>query len=113
MFRRFIVASIRIHTAADGSTYKVQVRIKGFPPRYATFDRKTDAKRWAIEAEAALHSGRTPKLSDLRKHTVRDLCDRYLTDILPTKSNTPQRDQKHLLVWWKDRIGSIPLSVSN
>jgi hypothetical protein len=32
--------------------YRVQIRRRGFPPVTATFERKTDADKWARETEA-------------------------------------------------------------
>jgi hypothetical protein len=53
-----VVANIQERKSKDGKTsYRVQVRLKGFPPQTATFERKTDAKRWVLETEAAIREG--------------------------------------------------------
>jgi len=52
------VATIRERKKADGSiAYQAQIRLKGFAPQNATFDRKTDAKRWIQQTEAAIREG--------------------------------------------------------
>lgn len=49
------MASIRQRTNAEGeSTYHVQVRLKGHPTETATFERLTDARKWAQSTEAAI-----------------------------------------------------------
>ena len=48
------MATIRGRLKADGSeVWEVQVRIRGFEPRTASFKRKTDAKQWAAIAKRA------------------------------------------------------------
>ena len=42
------MATIEKRTSDDGkASYRVKVRIKGFPVQSATFERKTDAAKWA------------------------------------------------------------------
>ena len=45
-------------TKSGKPVYRVKIRIKGFPPETASFQRKTDAVRWAKETEAAILQGR-------------------------------------------------------
>ena len=46
------MANIRTRTDKDGKTYyTVQVRLKGYPPQTASFDRLTDARKWAASTE--------------------------------------------------------------
>lgn len=90
-------------------TYRVQVRIKGVPTQRATFLRKTDAKMWAQQTEAAIREGRHFKTTESKKHTVGEMIDRYMRDVLPTKEKCIQR-QGAQLIWWKRQIGSTLLS---
>lgn len=42
------MAHIEERMTEDGKIkFRVQIRLKGFPQQTETFDRKTDAKRWA------------------------------------------------------------------
>jgi hypothetical protein len=48
------MAYIQERTTEDGKThFRVQIRLKGYPITSATFERKTDAKQWAQQTEAA------------------------------------------------------------
>ncbi len=85
--------------------YRVMVRIKGADPQQATFERKTDAKLWAQQTEAAIREGRHFKTAEAKKHTLGDLVDRYIRDVLPNKKKCIQRQGTQLL-WWKEQIGS-------
>jgi integrase len=105
------MASIRKLTNKDGSTsYRVDVRLKGFPPQRATFKRLTDAKKWAGQTEAAIREHRYFKTAEARKHTFGDLVDRYLKNVLPMKSASAQQNQKAQIKWWKEQIGHYTLA---
>ena len=42
------MATIETRVSDDGKTrYRVRIRLKGYPEQTATFERKTDAKKWA------------------------------------------------------------------
>jgi integrase len=89
--------------------HSVQIRIKGAPPQYASFKRKTDADRWIQQTEAAIREGRHFKTTEAKKHTLGQLIDRYMSDVLPTKKKCEQRQGAQLL-WWKKQLGSYLLS---
>ena len=100
------MATITERKGKDGkNVYRVQVRMKGHPVETATFPRKTDAKKWAQDIESAIRDGRHFKTTEAKKHTLEDLIDRYIRDVLPTKSEASQRIQKPQLEWWKAQIG--------
>ncbi len=104
------MATIETRPNADGTTgYRAKVRLKGFPSESATFERKTDAKEWAKQTEANMRQGRHFKTAEAKKHTVRELIDRYLREI---EKKNPKRfvDVKSLLEWWKGEIGVYLLS---
>ncbi len=90
--------------------YRVRVRLKGQPTERATFDRLTDARKWAASIESSIREGRHFKTAEAKKHTLGEIVDRYLRDVLPTKSDSMQRDQWTQLGWWKDKIGNHLLS---
>jgi integrase len=104
------MASIRKRSNKDGSTsYRVDVRLKGFPPQRATFVRLTDAKNWGKNTESAIKEGRYFKTAEAQKHTLGELIDRYIRDVLPTKPNEGGA-QKQQLEWFKDEIGAYTLA---
>jgi len=101
--------SIRKRTNKDGSlSYRVDVRLKGFPPQRATFTRLTDAKKWGQQTEVAIRENRYFKTAESRKHTLTDLIDRYITDVIPTKPGWA-KVQKSQLIWWKEKLGDYVL----
>lgn len=104
------MASIRKRSNKDGSaSYRVDVRLKGFLPQRATFKRLTDAKKWAGQTEAAIREGRYFKTAEAQKHTMADLIDRYIRDVLPTKPKQIN-SQKAQLEWFKQQIGEYTLA---
>ncbi|NOT10992.1 MAG: site-specific integrase [Methylococcaceae bacterium] len=104
------MANIRTRTDKSGKTYHtVQIRLKGYPPQTASFNRLTDARKWAQLTEAAIKEGRHFKTTEAKKHTVSDLIDRYVAEVLPTKPKK-SADRKHQLAWWRDKIGAYLLS---
>ncbi len=104
------MASIDKRISDSGEiSYKVRVRLKGYPTQTATFKRLTDAKRWAQQTEAAIREGRHFKTSEAKKHTLGDLIDRYTRDVLPTKPKS-QKKQESQLEWWKDKLGAYTLA---
>ena len=104
------MASIVKRTAQDGSvSYRVQVRIKGFPSQSATFARLTDAKRWEKETEVAIHDGKYFKTAEAKKHSFAKMIDRYIKEVLPLKPKSIAA-QKNQLHWWKEQLGDHLLS---
>ena len=100
------MASIQKRTTSDGeTTYRVRVRIKGYPLQTATFSRLTDAKRWAQHTEAAIREGRHFKTAEAKRHTLADLIDRYIRDTLSKKPGRAIKDQTPHLEWWRSQIG--------
>jgi len=104
------MATIQKRTSKDGViSFRVQVRLKGHPMQTATFSRKTDARKWAAQTESAIREGRHFKTTQARCHTLGDLIDRYLRDVMPSKPKQ-KSDQTQQLLWWKAEIGSHVLA---
>ncbi len=105
------MASIQKRTNKDNSTsYRVEVRLKGFPPQRATFKRLTDAKRWASATESAIRERRYFKTAEASKHTFSNLTERYVSDVLPLKPLKAAKLQKSQLHWWEARLGHYSLA---
>src|SRR5688500_14668848 len=99
------MANIEKRTSGDKRiAYRVKVRLKGFPVQSATFERLTDARRWAQDTESAVRNGRHFKTSEAKRHTLGELIDRYIKTVLPTKPKSKAK-QTAQLEWWKEQIG--------
>ena len=91
------MASIQKRSRKDGTTtYRVQVRVKGYPAERATFKRLTDAKQWAKNIESAMAEGRHFKTRESQKHTLADMVDRYFSDVLPTMKKAEAQERSML-----------------
>lgn len=70
------MATIEKRTTSDSkTTYRVKVRVKGFAPESASFDRLTDAKDWSKKIESDMKAGR--HFGQSKRHTFNDLADEY------------------------------------
>lgn len=104
------MAVIQERKSADGKVkYRALVRLKGHPPQSATFDRKTDAKKWAQDTESAIRNNRHFKSAEAKKHTVAELIERYSSQVLPNKPKNEKNQRTHLH-WWKEQIGYYMLA---
>jgi hypothetical protein len=90
-------------------SYQAKVRVRGYPPVTATFDRKTDAARWAQRTEAEMREGKYFPNAKAKKHTIPDLIDRYLENLKATKRRRHD-EVLHLLNWWKVELQHIVLA---
>jgi integrase len=91
-----------------GVRWKAVIRRRGYPPTSETFDRKTDAAKWARGVEAKIEAGKFQDQSQARRHTVGDLIDRYIAEIIPQKK--AGEDQIFQLRQWKTELGLLRLS---
>jgi integrase len=103
------MASITKYEGKKGITYKVTIRMKGYPTQTETFKRQTDAKRWAADTESAISQGKHFKTIEAKKHTMEELINRYIKTELPKKPKTAA-GQKPQLEWWKKEIGCRTLA---
>jgi integrase len=79
--------------------WQAQVRRRGVPPRAKSFDRRSDAERWAREIES--EADRSGWVSDTRlaeKTTLGELLTRYCAEVTPTKKSASSE---------KARIGAL------
>lgn len=106
------MATITERLASDGAkTYRVEVRLKGYPRQTASFARLTDARRWASATESAIREGRYFGTVEGKRHSLADAIDRYARDVLPTKKAATQAPQRRQLEWWKSQLGALSLDA--
>jgi hypothetical protein len=61
--------------------------------------------KWVQVTEAAILEGGHLPTTEAKRHTLADLIDRYLTDVLPHKSQSSMYMQTLQLRWWRVRLG--------
>ena len=105
------MGSFKVRKDKNGKivSYNAQVRLKGHRTEYASFKKKTDMDRLFQDIESAIREKRHFKTTEAKKHTLGELIDRYIRDILPTKKKS-ERKQTAQLTWWKQQIGYHLLS---
>ena len=104
------MASIERRDTGEGVTYRVKVRIKGHPAQSASFERLTDARRWAQSTEAAIRERRFFKTRESQRRTLAELVDRYIRDVIPEKGRWAASDQIRQLAWWRAKLGPLSLA---
>jgi len=92
------------------TSYRVQVRRKGAPSQSASFQTLAEARKWAKIREGAVLEGRRFPSTAAKRHTVSDLVDRYISDVLPGKRPSTAYNQRYQLRWWKAHLGHYALA---
>lgn len=70
------MATIEKRVTSDGKTsYRVKVRLRGFAPESASFDKLTEARHWAAQTEADMKAGRY--FGQSKRHTFADVLKEY------------------------------------
>jgi integrase len=104
------MATIEPRLNADGATtYRVKVRLKGHPVQHASFERRTDARRWAQSTESAIREGRHFKTTESKKRTLADAIKKYRDEVMPHKPGC-SRSQPYQLDWWEAQVGAYTLA---
>lgn len=81
-----------------GNRYHVQIRIKGYEPTTASFERQSDAKEWAAKTETELRAGKY--FGQSKKRTFNELAEDYL----------PHAKDLKRLEYWQGVFGHIRLA---
>ena len=104
------MAQIRERVKKNGKkSFLVRIRMKGEPEAAASFERLTDARLWAQHTESAIREGRYTVTAEAQKHTLGDLAERYIRDVLPRKPKI-RKEYSSQLNWWVKQIGAVLLS---
>ncbi len=97
------MASIEKRKLDDGTTsYRVKVRLKGYPPESATFERLTDAREWVKKTEADMKARR--HFGESKRHTLNELIDSYEKST-KHKELKSGKEMRARLDWWRKQYG--------
>jgi integrase len=76
------------------------------------FAKEREALQWSAKTELDMREGRWSKAEKAKAHTVAEVIDRYLAEVLPVKSDRVRfkKMQAAQLKWWRAKIGDCTLS---
>lgn len=100
------MASIR----RRGEKWQARVLRSGFPPESKSFANRQDAERWARSIESAMDKGSYVSRSEAESKTLKDILERYVTDVLPTKRGEIQ-DAIRLRAMCRTRLAKLSMAA--
>jgi integrase len=104
------VASILKRLGPKGkSVWQAQVRKKGYPPQIKTFDRKTDAERWAKMVEHQMEAALWKDAKEASRVTLSEALERYLAGVTTRKRPATQAREKLSARHLKEAMGRLSL----
>jgi len=98
----------RISPLTNKASWRARIRQKGLPDLTKSFTRKTDAKQWADQTEAAIVRGRFIPTMKAQRYSLKDVLELYEPEILEDLKD-PYNRLRHLTSWRKE-LGELPLS---
>lgn len=101
------MATIQKRTTSKGTSYRVMVRLKGYPPETATFERLTDARAWATTTEGNMKNGR--HFGESKRHIFSELVKAYSTKTAPHLKSW--KDRERHLAYWVDALEDCQLDA--
>lgn len=107
------MATIRKRVGSKGGKKTVHwqavVRRGDHRPQYKSFDTKAEADAWATGLENAINRDEYVPSPEGRKHTVRDLLERYRKSEVPKKRDA--RNEKRYLDFWIAELGDYKIAT--
>ena len=95
--------TIERRVSPDGVVrYRARVRLNGARTVSKTFQRKTDAQKWAQKTEVEIRQDQYAFTPMSRRKTLGDLIDRYIEEVLPRKPKTAPFQKRQLEVWRRE-----------
>ncbi len=91
-----ILATIFERTNDRGQVigYQAKVRRRGYPSQSKTFNRKTDAERWARKIEREMDDGEFVDRTAAHQTTLVELINKYLKEVTPGYKGAAQERQR-------------------
>ena len=91
--------------------WQAKIRRTGFPDQSKSFDKKSDAERWARALEREMDIGAFIKRDDSERTTFKVAAERYKKEILPTKRSIQQAQSVIKLL--SEHFGKFSLASIN
>ena len=103
------MSSIYKRKHKHGTTYRCQVRRKGFKTIMKTFHTKSEAKKWGRAMERELDQGHYIDLSEANRLTLADLFKRYLREDKHKRIKSWRMHEFRIAILLKDTISDTNL----
>ena len=105
------MATIQKREGKKGPSYRVMVRMKGFPDQVRTFKRLTDAKQWAQETETGIRKGEFKNVvRTAANKTLQDVIDRFRKEVFIHRAETTKRAEASFVAHWERELGGYALA---
>jgi integrase len=105
------MATIQKREGKKGPSYRVMVRMKGFPMQVKTFKRLTDAKQWAQDTESGIRKGEVKNVvRTAATKTLQDVIDRFRKEVFIHRAESTKRAEGSFLAYWEKALGSYALA---
>lgn len=105
------MATIQKREGKKGPSYRVMVRMKGFPDQVRTFKRLTDAKQWASDTESGIRKGEFKNVvRTAASKTLQDVIDRFRKEVFVHRAESTKRAEGSFLAYWEKTLGQYSLA---
>jgi len=105
------MSGIQVRKSKDGKKrFRVRIRHRGQQPVSKTFERLTDAKRWAQQMEVKIRERRYFGIREAQRRTVNEVIDRYEREMLPHLNPKDRGTRPSHLNWWRKKLGHLFLA---
>ena len=96
-------------SSKNETSYRVKIRILGYPPVNKTFSTMTLAKKWAKKTETEIEEGKYFPATKHKSKTLNDLINAYVAHV---GLDNPRRlnELRPIMDWWKQELGYRLLS---
>jgi integrase len=91
------------------AVWQAQVRKRGYPAQIKTFDRKTDAQKWAKKIEHQMEAGLWKDSKEANQITLAQALERYLGTVTPRKRPKTQASENLSASYLKESMGRLSL----
>lgn len=85
------MATVKARKRNKGTVYRAEVRVKGYPRLSQTFDRQSEAMRWAEDTEKALRNGGYVGNAPQNDMLFDDALNKYLAETSSKKAGSTHR----------------------
>jgi integrase len=85
------MATVKARKRNKGTVYRAEVRVKGYPRLSQTFDRQSEAMRWAEDTEKALRNGGYVGNTPPNDMLFDDALNKYLAETSSKKAESTHR----------------------